>query len=491
MKIQSNKPQPAPAPPAPTKAASTTTTPRTSSTTNTNTSTTAPSSTSSNSYSTTRENLGSMHNLGSNLIQSFLVKQGNDTTRSAATATAAAATGTAATASNSTTAPQLPAPPLQRGAQSSDVRDLQNHLVQTGHLTQADMNTGPGIFGPRTEAAVRSYQRANNLPATGIYDQSTAQAMGQTAPTPPAEPTPSTTVAPAAPLERGSHGEDVRALQQSLVDTGYLTQADMNSGPGNFGPRTEGGVRRFQRAHNLPVTGIYDQPTAQALEQRLIQGPSFTPPPPPINESLPTSTQQANQSFLTQWGPTAYNDPAGSRDIPYGYSDCGPTSALMALNTLGLTQQPTPETAHSAIDAMRDSMYGHDTTTSNTMGFATVKNGLTAYGAQGIDLPVTRDPVEALSNIDNALQQGMPVILGTNKVWDAWGAEQKANGNYLNSRDPGGHFVTVLGRTPEGNYIVGDPLVKGGSIEVSPAQMEVALGAGSWGMVAVAPANNP
>jgi putative chitinase len=50
-------------------------------------------------------------------------------------------------------------------------------------------------------------------------------------------------------LRRGSNGPDVRKLQERLglkVD-------------GDFGPKTEEGVRNFQRDNNLPVTGIVEQ----------------------------------------------------------------------------------------------------------------------------------------------------------------------------------------------------------------------------------------
>lgn len=63
----------------------------------------------------------------------------------------------------------VPARDLARGAQGEDVRKLQSALVKLGHMTQAQMNTGPGIFGPRTFAALQSFQRSRGVPATGYY----------------------------------------------------------------------------------------------------------------------------------------------------------------------------------------------------------------------------------------------------------------------------------------------------------------------------------
>jgi hypothetical protein len=50
-------------------------------------------------------------------------------------------------------------------------------------------------------------------------------------------------------LRRGDRGDDVRALQELLVRLGYMTQAQMNTGPGTFGPATDAAFRDFRLAH--------------------------------------------------------------------------------------------------------------------------------------------------------------------------------------------------------------------------------------------------
>ena len=66
---------------------------------------------------------------------------------------------------------------LKPGARGAGVKQLQENLVQTGHLKQSDMDTGPGIFGKRTEAALRNFQAQWNQVVDGIYGPKSAAAM--------------------------------------------------------------------------------------------------------------------------------------------------------------------------------------------------------------------------------------------------------------------------------------------------------------------------
>lgn len=66
---------------------------------------------------------------------------------------------------------------LQRGMVGPAVRVLQERLVRAGAMPAADATTGPGVFGPRTEAAVRRFQAALGLAATGAADARTLAAL--------------------------------------------------------------------------------------------------------------------------------------------------------------------------------------------------------------------------------------------------------------------------------------------------------------------------
>jgi peptidoglycan hydrolase-like protein with peptidoglycan-binding domain len=134
---------------------------------------------------------------------------------------------------------------LTIGSRGPDVRRLQIIFVMTKLL---DVSGIDGIFGPKTQDAVKSFQQGSNLPADGIVGPTTWQAL-------PADPqTPR--------LARGSTGGAVSALQKGLLTFGGANSAT-DPGPidGNFGPRTESAVRAYQTQQNIAVDGIVGDQT--------------------------------------------------------------------------------------------------------------------------------------------------------------------------------------------------------------------------------------
>ena len=136
---------------------------------------------------------------------------------------------------------------LARGDSGPVVRAVQQ-AVGTG----AD-----GAFGPLTQAAVTSWQRAHSLAATGVVDSATWRSLLTAAASHPA-------VAKHSALSRyagttlhvGSHGPAVKALQRRL---------GQHPAGGNYGKRTKARVKTFQRHHHLAATGVVGPATWVAL----------------------------------------------------------------------------------------------------------------------------------------------------------------------------------------------------------------------------------
>ncbi|MBI3950631.1 MAG: peptidoglycan-binding protein [Acidobacteria bacterium] len=108
-----------------------------------------------------------------------------------------------------------------------------------------------GTLGPRTEQAIREFQRDHRLPVTGQLDEQTASALGIIS---------RTTTVGFQRLDLSSP-DAVRQAQRELQRRGYYS----GSITGRLDSRMQTALRSFQRAHRLRVTGRLDEQTASAL----------------------------------------------------------------------------------------------------------------------------------------------------------------------------------------------------------------------------------
>jgi peptidoglycan hydrolase-like protein with peptidoglycan-binding domain len=108
-----------------------------------------------------------------------------------------------------------------------------------------------GLAGPRTGAAVRSFQRRAGIAVDGVAGRQTRSALGRRW----------RRSLGSRVLQQGKAGWDVAALQFLLAWHGFP------SGPfdGGFGPRTAGAVTRFQRWVQLSPDGVAGPATIAAL----------------------------------------------------------------------------------------------------------------------------------------------------------------------------------------------------------------------------------
>ena len=137
--------------------------------------------------------------------------------------------------------------PLVKSGRTGELaRTAQYLLRHRGFDIAAD-----GIVGPLTDAAIRDFQKAENLAVDGIIgNQTWPQLIVQ--------------------VQQGSQGDAVRAAQGQLR-LRNLPQTVNLAVDGDFGPLTDAGVRAFQQALNdqnyltTPVDGIVGPVTWHAL----------------------------------------------------------------------------------------------------------------------------------------------------------------------------------------------------------------------------------
>jgi len=115
-----------------------------------------------------------------------------------------------------------------------------------------------GVVGPQTRAAIRRFQRAHGLPATGRLDRATSRALGAGGAT-----------------SRSTTGSSDDTASTSST-SGHFTLSDAQralgvTADGQMGPETRAAVRSFQSSHGMPATGRLDNATRDALKA---QGPA-------------------------------------------------------------------------------------------------------------------------------------------------------------------------------------------------------------------------
>jgi peptidoglycan hydrolase-like protein with peptidoglycan-binding domain len=138
--------------------------------------------------------------------------------------------------------PIQPWPLTKKGANAHPVRTLQ-------HLLRAQKQTGAvdGIFGAKTEAAVKAGHQVKKLSGDGQVGAKTWAAIVIT-------------------VKKGSKGDAVRGVQEEFQFRNLSD--DPSNAPaidGDFGPKTDAAVRAFQDALDIDVDGIVGPITWRAL----------------------------------------------------------------------------------------------------------------------------------------------------------------------------------------------------------------------------------
>ena len=182
---------------------------------------------------------------------------------------------------------------LYNGSRGEEVRELQQALIDLGFLK----GTADGVFGNKTEIAVRNFQKKNKLSIDGLAGKKTrqlilskAQAKNKKA---AATPTPAPAAKTASASSKasssssagqessslfgtyetvrfGDRGDRVKTLQRALITLGYLT----GTPDGIFGSKTRTAVKAFQRSKKLTADGVAGKKTLTAIQSSLAGGGS-------------------------------------------------------------------------------------------------------------------------------------------------------------------------------------------------------------------------
>ena len=135
---------------------------------------------------------------------------------------------------------KAPLTSLGEGDRGPEVKALQQDLRRHGIPLNPD-----GRFGPGTRKALERFQRQHDLPATGVADEETRNALRG--------------------LVRGDEGEDVKDLQRLINHQRRIAGLDELPIDGKYGSGTAEAISEIQRDLELPSTGRADKPLIDAL----------------------------------------------------------------------------------------------------------------------------------------------------------------------------------------------------------------------------------
>ena len=143
-------------------------------------------------------------------------------------------------------------PVLRKGSEDPAVRDLQEALKALGH----DPGPVDGVFGVRTESAVKAFQQARGIVVDGVVGRVTWINIDEADQSEPV-------------LRVGSSGLPVRRLQSRMSAVGF----DTGGVDGRFSPTTETAVRQLQQRAGIRVDGGVGPQTWEIVDALENEGP--------------------------------------------------------------------------------------------------------------------------------------------------------------------------------------------------------------------------
>lgn len=212
-----------------------------------------------------------------------------------------------------------PGTPLRRGTTGPSVVTVQASLnrIAQNYPAIPKIPNADGIFGSRTEAAVRKFQEVFNLTPDGIVGPATWYALVRiyVAVTRLAELRSegqrfyANSWATTDPIEQGDRGIKVEHLQYMLsVLSAYIPEIPPLTIDGIFGNATRAAVIAAQRRFGLPQTGIVDFNTwdeiydqFSGIENTTLRSEETFPYTESVQGQIPSRNRYARTSTMTQF----------------------------------------------------------------------------------------------------------------------------------------------------------------------------------------------
>lgn len=136
---------------------------------------------------------------------------------------------------------------LEKGKTDDKVVEVQTRLMELGYM---DDDEPTDYYGKLTAAAVKAFQRHNDLKDDGVCGQSTYDLLLSSEAKPYV-------------MQLGDKGDDVEGAQERLYELGYLTSK--SSIDGSFGSSMEAAMKEFQSRNKLASDGKAGNKTLNAL----------------------------------------------------------------------------------------------------------------------------------------------------------------------------------------------------------------------------------
>lgn len=136
--------------------------------------------------------------------------------------------------------------PLQNGKRHKDTIQLKKNLKQLGFTVPGN---GTSLYGKQTTKKVKELQSYYRLVSNGIADEITLKKIKSVL---------------NSPLQSGKRHKDTSKLKKDLAKIGYAVPGN---GTNLYGKNTTKKVKEFQKANNLPVSGIAEENTLKKIAE--------------------------------------------------------------------------------------------------------------------------------------------------------------------------------------------------------------------------------